>query len=1055
MKPGRIATALSGILVATMLAGPAHARAAEPGGSHAKAVPAAGETFLDVPADAAWVDTGALIAAGAGFTITASGSWTPGLPETGYVGPDGSATLWADNFLNIADIGVCAGCASSVTEGWGALVGYIGDSPPAPGSYAGSSAVLAEAESVFFVGSDLAETAWRTGELWLAMNDDAYSGNTSDNLGSVTVAIGAYDTAIDPAIGAWHGGNKVTITGQGLNGAVVKVDGKVAAPYDAAPDGTSLTIWVPRRSAPTVGATSVDVELTPLGGQPVSIGTYTYRGAAVFLIRGLESQLPPGAPASWDKQKFNSDTFYQPNGLAGSLLAAGWPAATLLNYSYKGGHVSGGVWVPDRYALTESYPAFIRTTGAPGSVPTLDNEVRAYIAAHPDIDIYLVGHSQGGVIAMTYLAYLRSKGMTDGEISSGDATGHLAGVATMDSPIGGLDRDAAILLACSLISLVDPSVFGAVCSPAARLTSGLKSPDVDDLQTIKDHGSGDPWGATRSVSSLVSAASVGPNQTLAEWAAAATQDIPVLTIGNKKDGAIGIGTIGGSLSTQWVRNGGPGVRVYSRSIDSTTCGTWYVVRAFFCAGADHNLVAVNPAARTAVVDLFSGWVPGTTGFAVPTAAAMSTPMREAGMSVGATGATIAAPAPVVALSGTVTGGGVPLSGVSVMAVPVGGSNSSSALSAANGTYSLNVPAGTYKIAVVDPTGTRAAGYYSGTGFTAVATHATSVVVATFPIGGLKVDLPIGHAISGKLAGPAGAAIAGMPILIETVAGETVSAGETGADGTWAATVPAGTYRVRSLDPEGEWTDGYYAAAGTVTNAAAATTVTMSGADVEDVNLTSRPVPPTARITALVPTSTSASVAMSWDAAIGARPVATFDVRFRRAAWNGVFGAFATWKRATAATSGTYPALKGSTYCYSVKARDTAGLASAWTAETCTAVPLDDRSLTRSPGWTAGSGAAYYAGTFLRTSTFGAKLTRTGVRAKSIAIVATTCSTCGSAKVYWGSTLLRTISLYSATTMSRRVLPVAAWGSPRSGTLSIKVSTRGKKVIIDGVAIRLK
>ena len=73
-------------------------------------------------------------------------------------------------------------------------------------------------------------------------------------------------------------------------------------------------------------------------------------------------------------------------------------------------------------------------------------------------------------------------------------------------------------------------------------------------------------------------------------------------------------------------------------------------------------------------------------------------------------------------------------------------------------------------------------------------------------------------------------------------------------------------------------------------------------------------------------------------------------------------------------------------------------------------------------------------------------------AKRIALVATTCSTCGKVRVYWGSTLLRTISLYSATTVNRKLITVTTFASTRTGTLSIKVYSSGKKVIIDGVAI---
>jgi hypothetical protein len=139
--------------------------------------------------------------------------------------------------------------------------------------------------------------------------------------------------------------------------------------------------------------------------------------------------------------------------------------------------------------------------------------------------------------------------------------------------------------------------------------------------------------------------------------------------------------------------------------------------------------------------------------------------------------------------------------------------------------------------------------------------------------------------------------------------------------------------------------------------------------------------------------------------------------------------------------------------FSARARDVSGWLSTWTADTCTAIPLDDRSLGRSSGWTAGTGSAYYRSTYLRSSAYGAKLTRTGVVARRIALVATTCPTCGMVRVYWGSTLLRTISLASATTVNRKLITVTTFADTRTGTLSIRVYSSGKKVIVDGVAIR--
>ena len=221
-----------------------------------------------------------------------------------------------------------------------------------------------------------------------------------------------------------------------------------------------------------------------------------------------------------------------------------------------------------------------------------------------------------------------------------------------------------------------------------------------------------------------------------------------------------------------------------------------------------------------------------------------------------------------------------------------------------------------------------------------------------------------------------------------------------------------------------------------------------------------PVPPTAAITPLPTWRVSTAIPLAWRATAGSAVVTSYDVRYRRAPWKGGFGSYVVWRSATAATSATFTASTGATYCFSVRARDfsvrardTLGTVSAWTAQTCTAIPLDDRSLGRVGSWTAGTGSAYYRSTYLRSSSSTAKLVRTGVVARRIAIVATTCPTCGTVKVYWGSTLLRTIKLTSATTVHKKVIAVTTFTSARTGTLTIRISSSGRRVVIDGVAIR--
>src|ERR1022692_1790231 len=144
---------------------------------------------VTIPANGGWVDTGIALTLSDAVTITASGSWTPdGADHTGPAG-FGSSLESADNYLNLTDLGACADCATRMYPEWAALMSYTGSAPPQPESYT-STAVALQAMLIDYVGSNLRTTSWpRAGELWLGINDDAYSGNTSDNFGQVTAVV--------------------------------------------------------------------------------------------------------------------------------------------------------------------------------------------------------------------------------------------------------------------------------------------------------------------------------------------------------------------------------------------------------------------------------------------------------------------------------------------------------------------------------------------------------------------------------------------------------------------------------------------------------------------------------------------------------------------------------------------------------------------------------------------------------------------------------------------------------------------------------------------------
>jgi hypothetical protein len=133
-----------------------------------------------------------------------------------------------------------------------------------------------------------------------------------------------------------------------------------------------------------------------------------------------------------------------------------------------------------------------------------------------------------------------------------------------------------------------------------------------------------------------------------------------------------------------------------------------------------------------------------------------------------------------------------------------------------------------------------------------------------------------------------------------------------------------------------------------------------------------------------------------------------------------------------------------------RSRDKAGNVSPWTSSRCTARPLDDRAVTASAGWSRVTGSGYYAGTVTKTTQAGRTLTRTGAITSRVALVATTCATCGRVQVLVNGGLYRTVSLYSATT-KRQVLIVLPPFSVRAATVTLK-TLDNRLVEIDGLGL---
>ena len=182
-------------------------------------------------------------------------------------------------------------------------------------------------------------------------------------------------------------------------------------------------------------------------------------------------------------------------------------------------------------------------------------------------------------------------------------------------------------------------------------------------------------------------------------------------------------------------------------------------------------------------------------------------------------------------------------------------------------------------------------------------------------------------------------------------------------------------------------------------------------------------------------------------------VQSYDVRHRTANFDGSFGPYTLFRSATTATSASFNATPGHTDCWSVRARDNAGNVSAYSREKCTALPVDDRALARVTGtWSRLADSNAYQRTFSQASAGGATLQRTGVRAKRLNLLVTKCPTCGKVQVRLGATLLATIDTHATTTQYKAYVPVAAFSSVTTGTVSLTVSGSGKPVRIDGLGV---
>lgn len=199
--------------------------------------------------------------------------------------------------------------------------------------------------------------------------------------------------------------------------------------------------------------------------------------------------------------------------------------------------------------------------------------------------------------------------------------------------------------------------------------------------------------------------------------------------------------------------------------------------------------------------------------------------------------------------------------------------------------------------------------------------------------------------------------------------------------------------------------------------------------------------------------TAGNYAVRFSATDAESGVATFDVRYRQARYDGDYRATVypvSWQ-GKAGSSVMFTLARGYDICFSVRARDRTGNVSGWSGEKCTVVPLDDRSLLASSGWSRTSVAGAYVGTVSTAKSTGRMLRLAMVQVVHGWLVATRCRGCGSVTVSIGGHVLGAVSLYAPSTQHQVKIPLPGGGALRTGALVL--TTRSAAMVqMDGLAL---
>jgi hypothetical protein len=405
-------------------------------------------------------------------------------------------------------------------------------------------------------------------------------------------------------------GTAVTVTGSSWTpGDVVDISlspsVSVLTKATVAGDGTfSTTFTVPENAATGSQFVNAKDETTSQTAQAPFTVT---RKRLFILLQGINSQL-----TATDIQNNPTGTTL---GSVGSTLENAFQDAQFLEYSYAGSQTDG---TPQPYLCGPTF-----TNPILKDIQLLNTQIAHAIGNNQSTDIYLIGHSLGGVVAFGYLALLEDH-LNGVSLPSG---AQLKAVVTLDSPLGGVrggryEYFSKYIATNYLIPFSKTKVIPKY--PCDGLV-GTKTPltAVDDLvkiynsssnggTTLPDDPGNDPLGAQASIEAI-SGVTLPPQRPFLPTndfqALSAHTDLgtSVLSVGNTGDylwnpapcsllfvrlskalAAI-VGTIPGFTDTQFLEDQGNSSGLYGRFFNTAQ----FCDAATLTHGLNHGDVLIN------------------------------------------------------------------------------------------------------------------------------------------------------------------------------------------------------------------------------------------------------------------------------------------------------------------------------------------------------------------------------------------------------------------------------------------------------------------------------